>query len=119
MPVVTVGKQHIQTQPHQRLVLALEDAGIPILHRCGGFAKCTTCRVRFAAGEPTQMTEAEKIRLSSQEGLSGNIRLSCQILCQEDMTLEPLITLPLADVEDAGQRPQDGITPEPIWLEKD
>ncbi len=28
-----------------RLVLALERNGVDILHRCGGNAKCTTCRV--------------------------------------------------------------------------
>ena len=31
----------------KKLVLALEDAGIDILHRCGGNARCTTCRVEI------------------------------------------------------------------------
>ena len=27
----------------RRLVLCIEDAGVDILHRCGGNARCTTC----------------------------------------------------------------------------
>ena len=59
----------------KRLVLALEDeAGVDQLHACGGNARCTTCRVEFLAGEPDQMTVAEKQVLAAR-GLSG-VRLS-------------------------------------------
>ncbi len=51
----------------KRLVLALEDeAGVNQLHACGGNARCTTCRVEFVAGEPKQMTVAEKSILAAQ-----------------------------------------------------
>ena len=33
-----------------RLVNALEDNGGEPLHRCGGYARCTTCRVEFLGG---------------------------------------------------------------------
>src|SRR5712671_88284 len=70
----------------KRLVLALvQDAGIDQLHACGGNARCTTCRVEFLAGEPNQMTVAEKQVLAAR-GLSG-VRLSCQILCDHDMSV--------------------------------
>ena len=49
-----------------RLVRALETNGVDVLHRCGGFARCTTCRVAFAAGEPAQMTIAERTKLSER-----------------------------------------------------
>jgi ferredoxin len=42
----------------QRLVLAVMDAGVDILHRCGGNARCTTCRVQILGGDPGPMTEA-------------------------------------------------------------
>jgi len=61
-------------------LLALENNGIDVLHRCGGYAGCTTCRVEFAEGEPSRMTRAEKDKLADRE-LTG-VRLSCQIPCQ-------------------------------------
>src|ERR1700758_200805 len=63
----------------KRLVLALEDeAKVDQLHACGGNARCTTCRVEFLAGEPEQMTVAEKSVLGAR-GVTG-VRLSCQIV---------------------------------------
>jgi ferredoxin len=81
MPKLTVdGYGRFDVPQEKRLVLAIEqDAAVDILHACGGNARCTTCRVEFIAGEPTQMTAAEKAVLASR-GLSG-VRLSCQILC--------------------------------------
>ena len=35
----------------KKLVLAIEDAGVDILHRCGGNARCTTCRVELLEGD--------------------------------------------------------------------
>jgi len=100
-----------------RLILAIKDHGVDILHRCGGYAKCTTCRVDVADGEPTKMTEAELEKLQGQ-GDVGEYRLSCQISCDHDMTVEPLMTLSNTDLDDAGSRPEDDITPEPVWTEK-
>ena len=42
--VEAVGIKTFEVEEGRRLVLALEDAGIDILHRCGGNARCTTCR---------------------------------------------------------------------------
>ncbi|NDJ63144.1 MAG: (2Fe-2S)-binding protein [Chloroflexi bacterium] len=99
-----------------RLVLALKDNDVDILHRCGGHAKCTTCRVSFLEGEPTRMTEAEKERLEARD-LLGQARLSCQILTDGDMRLEPLNTISNSDLDDAGPRPEDNITPDPVWID--
>src|SRR5580658_6681607 len=87
MPVLTVENVGpCEVPAGKRLVLALEDeAKVDQLHACGGNARCTTCRVEFVAGEPDQMTKAEKAVLAAR-GLSG-IRLSCQIQCQGDMTV--------------------------------
>ena len=101
----------------KRLVLAIEDAGIEILHRCGGYARCTTCRVQFVKGEPDKITEAEKERLTANN-LLDEYRLSCQILCDQDMTIEPAMTMQNSDVDDPGRRPQDEITPEAVWTTK-
>jgi ferredoxin len=96
----------------KRLVLALEDnAGVDQLHACGGNARCTTCRVQFLAGEPEQMTVAEKTVLAAR-GLTG-VRLSCQILCDHDMSVRAISRLAGSGRKDAGPRPADDIQPHP------
>ena len=106
--------QQFTVADDKRLVLALVDNGIDILHRCGGYARCTTCRVVFVDGEPDNMTEAERTKLADQGDL-GNFRLSCQILCDHDMTVDPLMRLSTTDMDDPGKRPEDSMTPEPHW----
>lgn len=120
MPQLTVDGQRFEVSEDKRLVLALEDNDIEILHRCGGYARCTTCRVHFSDGEPDVMTEAERTRLQQDPNdLYGKVRLSCQILCKHDMHVAPVMTMQNSDVEDPGDRPEDQITPEPKWLPYD
>jgi ferredoxin len=98
----------------KRLVNALEDeAKVDQLHACGGFARCTTCRVQFISGEPETMTEAEKSVLAAR-GLSG-VRLSCQIVCDHDMEVRAISRLSGSGRADAGKRPEAQITPPPVW----
>lgn len=105
----------IEVEDGKRLVLALEENGVDVLHRCGGYAKCTTCRVQFKAGEPDQMTVAERDRLA-EGGLIGQIRLSCQISCDHDMALSSINRLAGTPYSDAGHHPADEITPAPEWV---
>lgn len=117
MPTITANNGVTFEAPaDKRLVLALEDNGVELLHRCGGYAKCTTCRVEFKEGEPEKMTRAERERLKEGE-LLGEVRLSCQILCDHDMTVEALYLFEESGLEDPGPRPEDNITPEPEWVE--
>lgn len=98
----------------KRLVLALEqDAGVDQLHACGGNARCTTCRVEFVSGEPETMTEAERNRMA-ERGLTG-VRLSCQILCDHDMTIRAISRLTGSGRADAGPTPANHIEPPPVW----
>ena len=104
----------------KRLVLALtDDARIDQLHACGGSARCTTCRVQFLAGEPAEMTLAEREVLELR-GLLGaqNIRLSCQINCTQDMTVRAVSRLAGSGRANAGSRPTEGIEPAPVWITK-
>ena len=114
MPKLTVeGVGTFDVPSGKRLVLALEDeAKIDQLHACGGNARCTTCRVEFVAGEPDQMTVAEKSVLAAR-GLSG-VRLSCQIVCDHDMTVRAISRLAGSGRPDAGHRPADTVQPEPV-----
>src|SRR5438105_2271776 len=116
MPKLTVeGVGEVEVPQGKRLVLALEDeAGIDQLHACGGNARCTTCRVEFLEGEPDQMTAAEKAVLAAR-GLTG-VRLSCQILCDHDMSVRAISRLAGSGRPDAGKRPADDIQPQPVQL---
>jgi len=109
MPKITVeGVGTFDVPVGKRLVLALEDeAKIDQLHACGGNARCTTCRVQFVAGEPPTMTDAERNVLTAR-GLTG-VRLSCQILCDHDMTVRAISRLAGSGRKDVGPRPADAI----------
>jgi ferredoxin len=115
MPELTVENVGTFTVPeNKRLVLALEqDAGIDQLHACGGHARCTTCRVEFVAGEPERATRAERERLAAR-GLTG-VRLSCQILCDRDMTVRAISRLAGSGRADAGPTPLPVIEPPPEY----
>ena len=100
----------------KRLVLALVDeAGVDQLYACGGNSRCTTCRVEFLAGEPTTMTAAEKSKLA-ERGLSG-VRLSCQIVCEQDMYVLAISRLEGCGRRDPGTRPAPTLQPEPVWVD--
>jgi ferredoxin len=90
----------------KKLVLAIEDAGIDILHRCGGNARCTTCRVEILEGDPGQMGELERSRLAVESELAPNVRLSCQIRVQSDLKVHVINQASVRGI-DPGPRPFD------------
>jgi ferredoxin len=119
MPKLTVeGVGTFDVPEGKRLVLALTDeAKIDQMHACGGNARCTTCRVEFVAGEPDTMTAAEKSVLAAK-GATG-VRLSCQILCDNDMTVRAISRVAGTGRPGPGNRPADTIQPEPVtWTTK-
>ncbi len=89
----------------------VDEAKVDQLHACGGNARCTTCRVEFVSGEPTSMTVAEKNVLAAK-GIAG-VRLSCQILCDHDMTVRAISRFAGSGRKDSGKRPEDGMQPHP------
>jgi len=90
----------------KKLVLAIEDAGVDILHRCGGNARCTTCRVEILEGEPEAMGELEQNRLAVEAELAPNVRLSCQIHINADLKVRVINQVSVRGM-DAGPRPLD------------
>src|SRR3954453_4649298 len=117
MPRLTVESYGTFEVPHgKRLVLAVEhDAGVDVLHACGGNARCTTCRVEFIEGEPDKMTAAEKHVLNAR-GLTG-VRLSCQMTCEHDMTVRAISRLEGSGRPDSGPKPMPTIQPPPEWIQ--
>ncbi len=115
MPKLTVeGFGTFDVAAGTRLVRALEQNGVDVLHACGGNARCTTCRVECIDGEPASQTKAEQERLAAR-GLTG-VRLSCQIAINADMTVRAISRLEGSGRPDPGPTPADAITPPPEWI---
>lgn len=118
MPQLTVeGVGSFDVPPGKRLVNALVDeAGTDQLHACGGSARCTTCRVRFLQGEPAKMTEAERDLLAARGITDPGVRLSCQLSCENDMTVALISRLQGSGRKDQGHAPAAEIEPPPVWV---
>ncbi len=117
MPNVVVEGESdpIVVEDGRRLVLAIEDAGIDILHRCGGNARCTTCRVEILDGDAGPMTEPETERLARVEDRSPTMRLSCQVQVHDDLTVRVIRRLHnYPDMDDSGPRPIEWPSDHPL-----
>ena len=104
------GKVSVETDTDRKLVLALEDNGVDILHRCGGNARCTTCRVEILGGDPGPILDAEKAILATKSDLGDHTRLSCQIRVIDDLHVRVINQASVAGI-DAGPRPAEEPTP--------
>lgn len=90
----------------KKLVLALEDNGVDILHRCGGNARCTTCRVEIIDGDPGPIGDAEAAIMATKEDMTEQMRLSCQVRISDNLSIK-VIRQASVDGLDAGPRPVD------------
>ena len=109
MPKLTVeGFPTVEVEEGKRLVLAIEqDAHVDVLHACGGNARCTTC---------SRTTVAEQQVLAAR-GVTG-VRLSCQIVCDHDMTVRAISRLTGSGRPDPGPTPAPTITPPAEWIQR-
>ncbi len=98
------GTHAFEAEEGRKLVLCLEDEGIDILHRCGGNAKCTTCRVEILEGDPGEIGEAEKTILASKTDLGDHTRLSCQVRLMDNLHVKVINQASVKGI-DAGPRP--------------
>ena len=100
------GTKTFEAEQGRKLVLAIEDNGIDILHRCCGNAKCTTCRVEVLAGDPGEIRELERNRLAMETGLAETIRLSCQVHVNDNLKVRVVNQASVRGIP-AGPRPVD------------
>ena len=100
------GQVAFEVESGKKLVLALEDNGVDILHRCGGNARCTTCRIEVISGDPGEIGEAEAGVLATKTDLNDHTRLSCQIRIIDDMQIKVINQASVAGI-DPGTRPED------------
>lgn len=114
MPKITAetanGAVEFECEAGRKLVLCLEDEGIDILHRCGGNARCTTCRVEVIEGELGEMREPEKMVLSTKADIGPKTRLSCQNRVSGDLHVKVINQVSVTGL-DAGPRPAEEDTP--------
>lgn len=107
MPTVTVtGESSFEVATGTKLVLAVEDAGIDIMHRCGGNARCTTCRIQLISGDAGPLEDLERLRLEREGSLGPDIRLACQVRVTSDLTINVLSRAGASGVT-PGPRPAD------------
>jgi ferredoxin len=95
-----------EAEEGKKLVLCLEDNGIDILHRCGGNARCTTCRVEVVSGDPGEIGEPERAILATKTDLNDHTRLSCQVRLMDDLHVKVINQASVKGI-DAGPRPED------------
>ena len=65
-------------------------------------------------GEPSRTTAAEQQVLAAK-GVTG-VRLSCQIVCDHDMTVRAISRLEGSGRPDPGRTPEPTIQPPPEWI---
>ena len=100
------GQKIFETEAGKKLVLAIEDNGIDILHRCGGNARCTTCRVEVLEGDPGEIGEPERAILATKTDLNERTRLSCQIRVMDSLHVKVIRQASVEGIE-PGNRPAD------------
>lgn len=100
------GQLAFECDESKKLVLCLEDNEVDILHRCGGNARCTTCRVEVLSGDPGPIGEPEKAILATKTDLGENTRLSCQVRLIDDLHVRVIRQASVEGI-DAGPRPVD------------
>lgn len=102
----------LSCEPGTRILHALQEAGVPIAHACGGGARCSTCRVQVLAGldacEPRNDAEQriarmlrfpDDIRLACQTEIRGPVTMRRLVLDEQDM----MLTSRIHGVRDDGQ----------------
>ena len=104
------GLKEIECEAGRKIVLCLEDNDVDILHRCGGNARCTTCRVEVIDGDFEPMRAPEEAILSTKEDLAPNTRLSCQNRLKSDIHIRVVNQASVKGM-DAGPRPAEEDTP--------
>ena len=110
MPKITAetaaGQLAFEVVQGRKLVLCLEDNGVDILHRCGGNARCTTCRVEVLGGDPGEIGESEKEILATKTDLGDHTRLSCQVRVIDDLHVRVINQASVKGI-DPGTRPEE------------
>jgi ferredoxin len=129
MPKITVVdfmgdvQKEFEVESGTKLLKALIDHEVDIVHSCGGNAKCTTCRVTIHKGVPTKKTQAQQdlferlIKSGQPQFDHPAVFLSCQVVVENDMKISVSETFNSVIHDSRGKDTEDNITPDPVWLD--
>ncbi len=129
MPKVTVVDfmghvlKEFEVESGTKLLRALIDHEVDIVHTCGGNAECKTCRVTIHKGVPTKKTQAQQalfermIERGQTQFDHPAVFLSCQVVVENDMTVSASETFNSVLHDSVGKDTEDAITPDPEWLD--
>ncbi|MDF1538131.1 MAG: 2Fe-2S iron-sulfur cluster-binding protein [Candidatus Thorarchaeota archaeon] len=117
-------EKEFEVEKGTKLLKALIDHGVDIIHECGGKAKCTTCRVSIDEGTPKKETQRQKeffkklVDRGNSIFSAQQVFLSCQVLVEEDMMVCPSERFNRVIHDSMGKDTGDEITPEPVWVDR-
>lgn len=90
--VTYIGGVTIRVPPGPTLLEISRENRVPHTSVCGGRARCSTCRVRVAAGEKGLVApEKDERTVLDRIGAPPGVRLACRIRPTADLTIQPLI----------------------------
>ncbi len=84
--------QKVAVPPGTSILDASRQARVPHAEVCGGRGRCSTCRVRIAAGLADLPPPGEaETRVLARIGAAPNVRLACQTVPSRDVEVAPLL----------------------------
>lgn len=93
-----------RTATGTNILAASNQNNIPHASVCGGRGRCSTCRVRVVSGEEgLSPPSAEELRVLERVGAPPHVRLACQAIPSQDISVVPLLP-PNATVRDTRRR---------------
>jgi adenylate cyclase len=97
----------VRTATGMNILAASIQSNIPHASVCGGRGRCSTCRVRVVSGEEgLSPPSAEELRVLERVGAPPHVRLACQAVPSQDISVVPLLP-PTASVRDSRRRSPD------------
>lgn len=84
--------REIAIEPGLSVLDASRLAGIAHASVCGGRGRCSTCRVRIAAGQADlPPADEDELKVLARLGAPGSVRLACQLRPTADVAVVPLL----------------------------
>ena len=81
--IKNLGGKTVPVAERQRLLDALQGAGIDWMHACGGKGRCTTCAMQVLAGQELLSPQSPAEKGYQEAGRLGkNERLACQCVAK-------------------------------------
>lgn len=81
--------KHVTIRKGQTILRAAKQGRVPLRHKCGGKASCTTCKVNIGNQAGISVPKSIEMMRLGEEHIKNGMRLSCQTIVHG--TVEALI----------------------------